>query len=404
MIRLATLALAFGCCTPLAHAWQEAEPAELAEEKESKGLERPDPNTELTPEQAREYLDRSLSYLVTSQNEDGSWSTHVNTHLSETGFAWQTFYAWQLGAHGLATLGLRAAPSSPEVDAALEKAIRWLCTTRMPVRGADWDVDSTWGSLYGFSACVEAATDVRFQSEEWQAMLKKRGMEFFADLKKRQTPDGGWAYYDNRPFTQRPTWATSFCTALVLPALKQAIDLKWEIPEYVPKLALRLVKRCHLPNGAYAYDYRPVQRGWGGESINAVKGSLGRIQVCNLALATWDVEFVTEDKLREGLANLFEHHIFLDTSRMRPIPHEGFYANAGYFYFFAHYYAARVIELLPEEEREGWHRKLRFHVAKTIKEDGSTSDFLTSGYMITGSTAYASMVLSMGLPKEPAGR
>lgn len=397
-MRYLAFALSAACLLPAAFGQEEPEKAPV------KAPERPDQNTELTPEDAREFLNKSLDYLVDSQNEDGSWSTHVNTHLFETGFAWQTFYAWQLGAHGLGTLGLRAAPSTPKVDAALEKAIRWLCTTRMPVRGADWDVDSTWGSLYGFTACVECATDTRFASEEWQTLLKKRGMEFFADLKQRQTPDGGWAYYDNPPFTKRPTWATSFCTALVLPALKQATELGWEIPAYVPEAALKVVKRCHLPNGAYAYDYRPTQRGWGGESINQVKGSLGRIQVCNLALASWDVEFVTLDKLREGLENFFEHHRFLDTARMRPIPHEGFYANAGYFYFFAHYYAAQVIELLPEEEREGWHSKLRFHVAKTMLKDGSTSDFLTSGYMKTGSSAYAAMVLSIGLPKEPAGR
>lgn len=365
---------------------------------------KPDQNTEVSPEEAREFLQKNLDYLVTSQNEDGSWSSHTNEHLFEMGFAWQTFYAWQLGAHGLATLALRAAPESEATDAALEKAIRWLCTTRMPARGADWDVDSTWGSLYGFMACVECASDKRFETEEWQTLLEKRGMEFFEDLKKRQTPDGGWAYYDDPPFTKRPTWATSFCTALVLPGLKLAKDLEWEVPDYVAEHALELVKRCHLPNGAYAYDYRPTQRRWGGESINDVKGSLGRIQVCNWALATWDVKFVTEDKLREGLENFFAHHNFLDTSRMRPIPHEGYYANAGYFYFFAHYYAARVIELLPEEERESWHKKLRFHVAKTFKADGSTSDFLTSGYMRTGSSAYASMVLSIGLPPEPAGR
>lgn len=374
------------------------------QENAQEPAERPEkPVLELDVEAGRAALDQTLDFLVTSQNPDGSWSTFVNSHLSEIGFAWQTYYAWQLGAHGLATLAMRAAPESPPRRAALEKAIDWLCTTRMPERGADWDVDSTWGSLFGFQACVECAADARFQTDEWQTKLQKRGMEFFADLKERQTPDGGWAYYDDPPFTKRPTWATSFCTAQVLPALKLATDMGWEIPEYVPQQAIKVVRRCHLPNGAYAYDYRPVQRGWAGESINQVKGSLGRIQVCNWALATWDVEFVTHDVIREGLTNFFEQHRFLDLARMRPIPHEGPYANAGYFYFYAHYYAARAIELLPEVEREGWHKKLRYHVQKTISEDGSTSDFLTSGYMITGSSAFASMALSIGLPVDPEG-
>ena len=55
------------------------------------------------------------------------------------------------------------------------------------------------------------------------------------------------------------------------------------------------------------------------------------------------VERITPEVLREGLENFFRYHQFLDHARTRPIPHEGFNANAGYFYFFGHFYAAKVI-------------------------------------------------------------
>jgi hypothetical protein len=145
-----------------------------------------------------------------------------------------------------------------------------------------------------------------------------------------------------------------------------------------------------------------VARITGGEHINRIKGSLGRIQVCNWGRAAAGDPRVTHDRIREGLEAFFEHHKFLDAARMRPIPHEAYYANAGYFYFFAHYYAAQAINLLPPEEREAWHARLRPHLAKTIRADGSTSDFLSSSYMILASTSYLSMALDLGLPRDAA--
>jgi hypothetical protein len=79
------------------------------------------------------------------------------------------------------------------------------------------------------------------------------------------------------------------------------------------------------------------------------------------------------------------------------VPHEAYYANAGYFYFFGHYYAALAINELPQTERESWHAKLRPHLVKCQYDDGSTSDFLHSRYDILASTAYAAMALDLGL-------
>jgi hypothetical protein len=184
-----------------------------------------------------------------------------------------------------------------------------------------------------------------------------------------------------------------------------AADLKWPVDPKVAKRAQELVERCALPNGAYTYSFNMRPRSFGGESINQIPGSLGRTQVCNWALHRAGVERITAKLLRRTLADFFEHHPFLDMVRMRPVPHEGWFANAGYFYFFAHYYAARVIELLPDAEREPWRRKLRFAVAKTLTEDGACSDFMSSGYQVAAGTSFASLVLMSGLqdPKTPKG-
>jgi hypothetical protein len=161
------------------------------------------------------------------------------------------------------------------------------------------------------------------------------------------------------------------------------------------------VQRCRLPNGAYEYDLNPIPRAPAGEHINQIKGSLGRIQVGNWALRqALGAEVVSDDDLREGLRAFLREHRFLDVARMRPIPHEAFYANAGYFYFFGHFYAAEAIALLPPGEREEWHSRLRPHIVKTQRSDGSACDYLGQTYMVVAGTAYSAMALAAGLPAE----
>jgi hypothetical protein len=354
----------------------------------------------LPPEQARVVLERALSSLLARQNADGSWGTGALDSTLELGYSIESFYDWNYAANALGVLALLECDETPERRAALERALDWLCSARLPGRGSDWDVDYTWPALYGFVATVRAAVDPRFEAEPWSAKIRARGEAFLEILLRNQAPDGGWAYYDDPPYSRRPTWATSFCTALVIPWLARSRELGWGPQQPVIDRAVKYVRRCALPNGAYEYDLRPVPRISGGEHINHVKGSLGRIQVCNWSLASVGEPHVTADRIREGLEAFFEHHRFLDVARMRPIPHEAYYANAGYFYFFGHYYAAQAINLLPKGEREAWHAQLRPHIAKAQRTDGSTSDFLGSAYMITASTAYSALVLDLGLAAD----
>jgi len=342
-------------------------------------------------------LDRAVHYLLVNQRKDGAWGSRAPETVLELGFAPESFYSWQLASQGLAAMALAAVPKTPERERALKRAIDWLVDTRLPTRASDWDVDNVWSSLYGFVACVELLDGERVTERQQRSRLRERGEEFLAILGRYQALSGGWAYYDDPPFDTVPTWATSFCTAMILPALVSADAQGFGVGERTIERAVRYVRRCALPNGAYAYDLTPVTRLAGVEHINLVQGSLGRIQVCNWGLARAGVPQITNEVVREGLQNFMEHHPFLDHVRTRPIPHEGYHANAGYFYYFGHYYAARAIGLLPEQEREYWQSRLRPHLVKTQWASGGASDFLDSGYLVAASTSYLILALQEGL-------
>jgi len=348
---------------------------------------------------ARSAIARGVAWLTKNQREDGAWGTSSLELLQLEIFSIETHYAFQIGANALAVRALLSVEETPERRAALEKGIRWLCTTEMPKRGNDWDVDCSWSAVCGFDALARVALDERFREGEIHKLATARGKEFYALLEKHQDPLGGWGYYEGPVVSRRPTWSTSFTTALVVPALAAAAKLPWDVDPKVTERATAYLRNCALPTGAYEYDLNPIPRVNGGEGINAVKGSLGRMQVCNWARRRAGDKLVTDEKLRAGLEAFFEYHPFLDVARTKPIPHEAYYQNAAYFYLFAHCYAAFAINELPAAEREAWHARLRPHLVKVQSTDGSSFDFLGSTFMTTAGTSFAVLALQAGVAK-----
>jgi len=353
----------------------------------------------LGADEARSSIQRSAKWLLENQRPDGSWGSNALESVLEINYSPETFYALKVAAHGLACMALRAIEETPERRASLDKAMEWLCTTRLPRRGNDWDIDGAWAWLYGFIALVDAETDPRFSSEEWQRRIRARGVEFYEELAAHQEPKGGWGYYEGPVVSRRPTWSTSFSTACVIPALVEARTRGWPVDQALIDRAAKYVRQCRLPSGAYTYGLDPIPRVSGGESINDVKGSLSRIQVCHLALRRAGDRTVTDERIREGLEAFFREHKFLDVARMKPIPHEAYYANAGYFYYFGHLYAGLLINELPEAEREGFHARLRPHLVKAQWKDGSSMDTQGSGYFLVAGTSFSLLALQAGLSR-----
>ncbi|MCH8804818.1 MAG: hypothetical protein IH986_01865 [Planctomycetes bacterium] len=338
------------------------------------------------------------AFMLRAQNEDGSWGGYSNPAIGFDEF-WsnpETHRAWTFATTSLVCIAILDMPRSGEMDAAYSRGIDFLMNQGLVRRPSEWDVDNTWAYVYGVQAFARAVADGRVAGTSRHEELRSTGQALINKLLSYQTPSGGWGYYDFDAYTRRPAWATSFMTAVGVIALLEARQAGFEVDANRLSSAVRAVERCKLPNGAYSYSVEAVPSPGRATGINQVKGSLSRIQVCNLALLLAERK-LSNEALRRGLDQFFTHHRFLDVARKKPIPHEAYYANSGYFYFFGHYYAALVIQQLPVEDRARYWSKLQHEIIKTQEKDGSMWDYYMNSYHKPYGVAFSVMALQGSL-------
>ena len=352
---------------------------------------------------ARAGLDKAVEYLMAHQEEDGAFG-HWRNPISPDDKNWmvpEQHLAFQVAITGICCVTLMDLGSDlPQGgEEALERALDNICEKGRRKRIANWDTDNLWGYVYVLEAVARALAEPeqRF-GEERRARLRKLGEDLIVILGNYQSPDGGWAYYDDPPFTRRPTWGTSFVTASLLLIYEQCEQVGLEVPDQMQQRGLRALRRTRLPNGAYDYNIAAVQATRNLLSINQIKGSLCRIQVGNLALRRLgDPGEVTDQDIVTSPDHLMRHHKFIPLSTGRIRPPEAYYANSGYFFFYGHYYAADVIRQLPWNLREQWWPRLSQKILETQEEDGSMWDYAFFSYHRVYGTAWSISVLAKAL-------
>ena len=334
-----------------------------------------------TPEQVKQAIARGTDFLIKSQNPNGSWGGPQGGITTFTGPVWsnpETHRSWRAGTTGLCCMALMAVGESPEALSALDRGIEYMIGNSVVKRPSDWDVDCNWAYIYGLHSLAVAYGHPHFA--QWRPRIAPVIEKHLEKLALYQALSGGWAYYEfSRPRKRRPEWSTSFTTAAAVLALQEARRQGFTIDDKMLARAVRGIKRCRLPSGAYTYSIQAIADPRHSEWIDQVKGSLSRIQVCHEALLQAGEDISTADLLT-GIGHFFREHRFLDVARNRPIPHEAYYLNSGYFYLFGHYYASLVISRLPEADQEKYWPKLQYEVMKTQQKDGSMWDFEMHNY------------------------
>ena len=170
----------------------------------------------------------------------------------------------------------------------------------------------------------------------------------------------------------------------------------FEIPEKITKPAIDSILRQRYPDFAYAYGeylkYSPRM------DINRPAGSLGRSQVCNLALRAYGDKLVTDEVLETWLDRLVVRNGWLSMSRKRNYPaqspHYADFGVAGYFYYYGHYYAGMCMEQLPPEKRPLYQDHLAKILLPLQEKDGSWWDYILYDYHQQYGTAMAVSTLA----------
>ena len=334
---------------------------------------------------------KGVIYLRQVQEKDGSYGTPRNVMFNESFATLHTYEAWTYATTGLCAMALADCGESAADFCCLDRALDYLLNKASPKRISDWDTDNVWGYVYGLQALAHLLPLPRFADDSRRPEMAARAAELAKSLARWQTPFGGWAYYDFDADTIPPVWTTSFTTSAGVIALQDAKAAGVPIDEKVLDKAVRCVAHARLPNGAYTYNIETVSSPAGLEYIDQVKGSLGRIQVGNVAL--FRAGKADAKTLESGLEQFFENHRFRAVARKKPIPHESWYKVAAYFFLFGHYYASEAIELLPPDRRAPFAKQLQQKLLEIQEPDGSSWDFHISEYTRSYGTAFAIMAL-----------
>ena len=216
-------------------------------------------------------------------------------------------------------------------------------------------------------------------------------------LERYESVDGGWGYYDFRAQTKQPSGSSiSFVNATGLIALKDASAIGVDVPQRMVTRAVAAIIRQRLPDHSYLYGEYLKNRPRAG--INRPAGSLGRSNACNYALELWGDDAVNHKIHMICLDRLFSRNGWLDIARKRPIPHESWFAVAGYFFYYGHLYASFCMEKLPSKHREIYQQKMAEVLVPLQEKDGSWWDFPLYDYHKQYGTSMAILSLLRSLP------
>ena len=347
-----------------------------------------------SPKQLDQAIEHGVEFLLEKQNLNGSWGSARRTKSLN-------IYAPVPGSHrsyrmAVSSLCISAlietGGESEAVDAATDRGEQWLFEHLPQLRRDSADVlYNVWGHAYSIQALVRMhrrrPDDAARQRKIVQLIEQQMEM-----LGRFESVDGGWGYYDMRALAKRPTTdSLSFVNGTVLVALKEAQEIGIQPDMDVVQRAIDATLRQQKPDLTYLYGeylkYRPMR------GINRPGGSLGRSQVCNLALRLWDNPKITDQALRTWLNRLAARNGWLSIGRKRPIPHESWFQVAGYFYYYGHYYAAQCIGLLPEDQQAFYKDQLAHLILPLQERDGSWWDYPLYDYHQQYGTAMALMTL-----------
>ena len=349
------------------------------------GAVRPRPR----PAEIDEAMDIAVEFLLDGQ-QDGEWSYRGVYRVNG-----KNPVGYRVGGTAIGGLALLRAPAggnaqriAQAVGGAAAVVVASIDHPRMSHHfEATYDVRG-WGYTYGLSFLLSLRASGRMPGD--LAASGDAAIRFFIEgIEATAIPDsGGWNYARPAGFAA-PGMSSSFMTAATLQALFEANRQGFAVDRDVVGLAIDALEGSRSVTGAIAYK-GPVT----GEGRVAVPGAVGRMPAAEVTLYLAGRGQVS--RVRGAIDAFLVHWQWLERRRAKPGTHAGRYNIAPYYFYFAHYYAAQAVELLPDPDRAEYRRRMRELLLATRSEDGTWND-----RVFRQSAAYGTSVavLSMMMPQ-----
>ena len=203
----------------------------------------PKPPRPISEAELEKSIQRGVRFLLKDQNKDGSWGTaqrtkDLNIYAPVPG-SHQAFRSAVTAMCVSALLETGAVDRDAEAAAAVDRGGDWLLQNLPNLRRADTvAIYNVWSHGYGIHALVDmlrrAAQDPKRTEEIKECLATQIDL-----LRRYESVDGGWGYYDFKVGSQRPASdSTSFVSATVLIAFHEARELGIEIPQDLSRRAI----------------------------------------------------------------------------------------------------------------------------------------------------------------------
>ncbi|MFL2912416.1 MAG: hypothetical protein ACJZ5X_03035 [Opitutales bacterium] len=343
-------------------------------------------------------IGRGCDFLLENQNDNGSWGSATQTKgLNIFAPIPGSHRAFRLAVTALSTSALiEAKGQDSKFDKTIKRGEVFLLEELPNLRRATpMAIYNVWSHSFGLQALAKLYE--RASSKKRKKQIQVVIEHQVSMLEKYESIDGGWGYYDFRAQTQKPSGSSiSFVNATGLIALKKAQETGVEVPERLVSRAIAAILRQRLPDHSYLYGEYLKNRPRAG--INRPAGSLGRSHACNYALQMWGNDQIDDQVHMLCLDRLFARNGWLDVARKRPIPHESWFAVAGYFFYYGHLYASLCVDTLPMPEKEKYQKKMAKILVPLQEKDGSWWDFPLYNYHKQYGTSMAILSLQKCLP------